>query len=82
MGTHDIIELIRQKVHHAHQQFAARKQPYAPQINILDLLADLREREDYPQYFKVQDALDELASQGMVLTRNRGLVLFTRDILI
>ena len=78
MGTQEIVAYIKLKLKHNTE---AQNENIAPNIGVIDLLADLRQKGGESNYFKVQDAIQEMANSGWVVNRDKGMIFFDRSVL-
>jgi hypothetical protein len=77
MGTQEIVAYIKLKLKRTTEM---QGNDAMPNLGIIDLLNDLRQAGE-TNYFKLQDALQEMTNNGLVVNRDKGIVFFNTSVL-
>lgn len=72
MGTQEIVAYIKLKLK---RTIETQENNAIPNLGIIDLLNDLRQAGE-TNYFKLQDALQEMTNNGLVVNRDKGIIFF------
>jgi hypothetical protein len=77
MGTQEIVAYIKLKLKRTTE---TQGNDAIPNLGIIELLNDLRQAGE-TNYFKLQDALQEMTNNGLVVNRDKGIVFFNTSVL-
>ena len=77
MGTQEIVAYIKLKL----KRITEMQDVDTPNIGVIELLTELHQQGGESNYFRVQDALQEMANNGLVANRDKGIIFFNKSVL-